>query len=81
MVAAPKRLPVPTEAQVKAATLEYDDEMRNGIRVENEGYGWEAVVAGGQAGWLDPSSGEVHSYDGSMVLGAWDAATGVFTSA
>ena len=81
VVAAPKRLPVPTEAQVKAATLEYDDEMRNGIRVENEGYGWEAVVAGGQAGWLDPSSGEVHSYDGSMVLGAWDAATGVFTSA
>ena len=79
--AAPKRLPVPSEAQVKAATLEYDDEMRNGIREENEGYGWEAVVAGGQAGWLDPSSGEVHSYDGSMVLGAWDAATGVFTSA
>jgi hypothetical protein len=44
---APKSLPAPTEAQVKAATLEYDDEMRSAIREENEGYGWEAVLAGG----------------------------------
>ena len=78
---APKTLPAPTEAQVKAATLEYDDEMREAIREENEGYGWEAVVASGQAGWLDPSTGTVHSYDASTILGAWDAAKGVFTVA
>ena len=78
---APKSLPAPTEAQVKAATLEYDDEMRSAIREENEGYGWEAVLAGGQAGWLDPSSGEIHSYDGSKVLGAWEAEKGLFTPA
>jgi hypothetical protein len=78
---APKSLPAPTEAQVKAATLEYDDEMREAIREENEGYGWEAVVASGQAGWLDPSTGTVHSYDASIILGAWDAAKGVFTVA
>ena len=78
---APKTLPAPTEAQVKAATLEYDDEMREAIRKENEGYGWEAVVASGQAGWLDPSTGTVHSYDASIILGAWDAAKGVFTVA
>jgi len=55
--------------------------MREAIREENEGYGWEAVLAGGQAGWLDPSTGNVHSYDAINLLGAWDAEKGVFTSA
>lgn len=80
--AAPKALPAPTEAQIKAATLEYDDEMREAITREcTEDFGWEAVFVGGQAGWLNPATGEVHSYDGINVLGAWDADKGVFISA
>ena len=78
---APKTLPAPTEAQIKAATLECDDEMRGLIREEHEANGWEAVLAGGEAGWLDPSTGTVHSYDGEKVLGEWDAEKGVFTIA
>ena len=79
--AAPKTLPAPTEAQIKAATLECDDEMRGLIREEHEANGWEAVLAGGEAGWLDPSTGTVHSYDGEKMLGEWDAEKGVFTIA
>ena len=78
---APKTLPAPTEAQIKAATLECDDEMRGLIREEHEANGWEEVLAGGEAGWLDPSTGTVHSYDGEKVLGEWDAEKGVFTIA
>ena len=78
---APKTLPAPTEAQIKAATLECDDEMRGLIREEHEANGWEAVLAGGEAGWLDPSTGTVHSYDGEKVLGEWDAEKGIFTIA
>jgi len=77
----PKTLPAPTEVQIKAATLECDDEMRGLIREEHEANGWEAVLAGGEAGWLDPSTGTVHSYDGEKVLGEWDAEKGVFTIA
>ena len=76
-----KTLPAPTEAQIRAATLEYDDEMRNAMREESEGDGLEAVFAGGQAGWLNPLTGEIRSYDSGNILGAWDAEKGVFTAA
>lgn len=90
--AAPKTLPAPTAAQIKA-TLQEDpdakgmteeefDSYAKAIREENEeGFGWEAVVVGGKAAWLDASTGNVHSYDGINLLGAWDAAKGVFTAA
>jgi hypothetical protein len=90
--AAPKTLPAPTAAQIKA-TLQEDpdakgmteeefDSYATAIREENEGgFGWEAVVVGGKAAWLDASTGNVHSYDGINLLGAWDAAKGVFTAA
>jgi len=90
--AAPKTLPAPTAAQIKA-TLQEDpdakgmteeefDSYAKAIREENEeGFGWEAVVVGGKAAWLDATTGNVHSYDGINLLGAWDAAKGVFTAA
>jgi hypothetical protein len=77
----PKTLPAPTKEQIKAASLEYDDVMRDSvIRECVEDWGYQAVLAGGQACWLDPATGKVHCWDTSNVVGNWDAKKGVFTS-
>jgi len=77
----PKALPVPTKEQIKAASLEYNDDQRDAvIRECVEDWGYQAVLAGGQACWLDPATGKVHSWDTIDVVGNWDAKKGVFTS-
>jgi hypothetical protein len=63
----------PTTEQILAATAEYDDEMRKRMKVESEGYGWECRIFEGKACWLNPSDGDVFSYDGNETVGIYDA--------
>jgi hypothetical protein len=78
--AAPKAaaLTVPTDAQIVEATADYDDAMRAKMKVECEGYGWQACVFAEKACWLDPSTGDVFSYDSIATIGVYDAETGEF---
>ena len=78
--AAPKAaaLTVPTDAQIVEATTDYDDAMRTKMKAECEGYGWQACVFAEKACWLDPSTGDVFSYDSIATIGVYDAETGEF---
>jgi hypothetical protein len=73
---------VPSEADIIEATPDYDDEMRARMKTEcEEDNGWVARLIDDMACWLDPSNGEVHSYDANHTLGTYDEETGVFTAA
>lgn len=77
---APKaaELTAPTDAQIVEATADYDDAMRAKMKAECEGYGWQACVFAEKACWLDPSTGDVFSYDSIATIGIYDAETGEF---
>jgi histone H1/5 len=76
--AAPAALTAPTDAQIAEATADYDDAMRSKMKAECEGYGWQACVFEEKACWLDPSTGDVFSYDSIATLGVYDAESGEF---
>jgi hypothetical protein len=90
-VSAPKAVPSapkkaapsakPTAEQILAATPDYDDEMRARMKAECEGYGWECRIFEGKACWLNPSDGDVFSYDGVENVGIYDAAADEFCAA
>ena len=76
--AAPAALTAPTDEQIVEATADYDDAMRSKMKAECEGYGWQACVFEEKACWLDPSTGDVFSYDSITTLGVYDAESGEF---
>jgi hypothetical protein len=71
---------MPSDADILAATPDYDDEMRVKMKAECEGYGWQARLINGIACWLDVSSGDVYSYDGINTIGIYDSESGEFCS-
>ena len=84
--AAPKKaakaeLTAPSAEQILAATADYDDEMRSKMKDECESYGWEARIFEKKACWLDPSNGDVYSYDGINNVGVYDSESGEFCAA
>jgi len=78
---APSSPQVPSEEDILAATADLDDAMRANMKTECEGYGWQARMFEEKACWLDPSTGEVYSYDGNAGVGVYDAETNEFCAA
>jgi hypothetical protein len=69
---------IPSDEDILAATAEYDDVERERMKKECESYGWEPRMFNGIARWLDPSSGDVYSYDAISTIGIYDSENNEF---
>jgi hypothetical protein len=76
--AAPPALKKPTAAEIEKVTPEYDDAFRARMKADSEKDGLVECVLGGVACWLNMESGEVTSYDGVNLIGAYVVETGEF---
>ena len=68
----------PSDADIIAATPDCDDAERAKMKAECESYNWEARMFNGVACWLEPSSGDVYSYDATITIGVYDAENNEF---